>query len=92
MKNTLEQVKPFVTVPITAVYCTKSKIQKELCEGIHRKTPVLGSLFNEAAGQRDSNKVFSSEYYKVFKNCCSMKNTPGGCFSRLLKNVPRKLL
>ena len=41
----------------------------------HRETPVLESLFNKVAGlnpttllKRDSKKVFSCEYCKIFKN------------------------
>ena len=42
---------------------------------IHRKTPVLESLFNKVAGLKACNyiketptQVFSCEYYKIFKN------------------------
>ena len=54
---------------------------------IQRKTPMLESLFNKAAGLKSCNFVkkkalahmFSCEYCKIFKNIF-LWNTSGGCF------------
>ena len=47
---------------------------------IHRKTPVLESLFSKATGLRNPTKLFPCEYCKIFKNSFFYRTPPLAAF------------
>ena len=48
---------------------------KDFCN-IHRKTPVLDSLFNKLYLKETPTKIFSCEYLEIFKNSIFCRTTP----------------
>ena len=49
---------------LTKSVCQKQRSEMFYKKAVHRKTPVLKSLFNKAA----ELQLFSCEYWKIFKD------------------------
>ena len=80
------------------VYCLQIAVMLDVlqnrcskkCLNIHRKTPVLESLFNELYEKETPTRVFSCEYYEIFKDSF-FTELIGWLFLHIYKGIAKTL-